>query len=241
MSLIMVITSSTIPGGHQHPPKYFLAPINTAFTLCCSPFRLVLSSERKSGDGSNFLVAKRSLPQSIVCAALTILSFLWMIAFIRISLPKQEKNPALYVGLLSSVSSCLSKIMFVKILWLNSKYFVDIANLLLRQQITGTFPNLTHSKKWILAPTLSILYTAFGFWNWAGLMELNTSYRVHSSDYTAHRWWSKMIQGGRQIFFVNDVYHHHNYSTNETSIGSDGVHVGLGLLAAAGLLHRFII
>lgn len=83
--------------------NFFVMPLKYMFAICLCPFYLKTISTQENGTATKTIKVKSWLPQKLVCAALIILDFSWMIKFVGNSLSLDFRNPAYHIDMMISV------------------------------------------------------------------------------------------------------------------------------------------
>lgn len=220
-----------------HLLKFLAIPLNFSFCLCLSPFYLKVSRATEISIPNTTISTKSRFPQKVLCGVLTILDLLWMIQFVRLSFPKDPKNPAHHIDFVITVISQVYKCLMFKKLWMNQNDFVKIGNFILTSGIPLFQTRWLSKGGNVLICALLLLYIAIGlmYIKWDG--GLNDFY-IREGVLVAERprWWSAMIASGKyNLFLANSPS-----PTSATDLPA-WVDNFIGLITTAGLLHRLPI
>lgn len=227
---------------------YICIPIDFYFAFFCCPFRLIRSKSEKSGKSC--YSAQKFYLHMFFCVVLSFSDILWMIAFIRNSIPDKNSNPALFLELLKTVLSQTYKLLLMKKFWFEAQDFLNLVNFLESANGSGGLI-LSHLKpKWhkITIWALCILFTGLGLWSAADVTPLgpiNTNnMSINGSFKGWELWWANMVDGSRKIFFIDGFSEEGKYSDGlrtKRYLAYHSLDVALGVVAGAGRLHRLLL
>lgn len=168
-----------------------------AYCLCLCPFRLDNKfSDFSSGYGHEYIV-KSWWPQKLACAVASFLSLLWFIRDLRLSAPKDPKNPSLHFRLLLKVLGFLMKFTTIKRFWMNQEEFRNILNYIaIDANSLPVQPIRILNQHFVRF--LCVLYTGMGITNWIcglGLGSYSDSVSTddHISNWSGTWWWTSMV------------------------------------------------
>lgn len=210
---------------------FITIPIRFAFIFCSSPFFI---SEEKSNNQSAF-TSKTFWPHKIICIILYFVDILWMIGFVRGSLPAESRNPALFISFLETVLIHTCKLALAKALWFNKSGIVEIVNYIYNHQeklprVAGVW------RKYLIIITCSC-YCLIGCWT----VGVHEDLSMYENQKLGSEWWDKIVKSGRQIFFIDEITNGvHNATLFRSNQTYSAIDTCMGILAAAGLLHRFV-
>lgn len=223
---------------------YLRIPLNFIFSFFCSPFRLVINKLEKS-DLVSFS-SKAFWPHTVLCIIFTFFDILWMIAFVRNSIPSHSSNPALFLALLKTVAVQISKFAFLRKVWFHQQDFARLANFLSTEHKNQGLPSL--KSKWYNGKfavfAICVLYTFVGLWHAKSPTVLGPGSveRTNCFVESVNLWWLNMIDGGRKIFFIDDISKGMNYTVELIEFNMQQLSwldICLGIAGATGRLHRF--
>lgn len=198
---------------------------NFAYFLLISPIRY--SRDHQTGLYS----VKTFLPQKFVSALASILSYFWLVAMIRQSMPSNsQRNAANYFAMILNIIGLLMKSATLKIYWLNSKNIVQILNFIV--QNSDNLPNsqlLSPISKKLTVIVLCLLYAFTGISNCVTGRGLG-----HIQDWSPSWWWNGVIREACYNFFLSNA-------TCITLKSSPDWNWTIGIISAIGFYQRHIL
>lgn len=199
------------------------------YFLFCSPFRL----KQEKGNGSDHFVTTSWRPQKILCGVFTLLGLIWISRSVRMSLPADSDNPALYLLMILNIVMALFKMVRIKKYWLDQVKLVKIVNFIVDREHGFKIPStpfvqflLTTTKGKVIFIFVCLTYAAMATGNWVSGRDVVSENM--SERWSVSWWWARMVELSRSNFFL----------TNDTSSVTEST---FGALTAAGFLWRLLL
>lgn len=213
---------------------FLTLPLSVSYALCLSPFYLQLTPvTTKSGATLECYVVKSWLPQKILCGALTILDFFWIIRFLRKSPPTDYNNPSHHIGMIIVVISEMYKCAMFKALWMNSADFAKLANFILYSELPKLDRKWVRSKLLVWALIIIYICLGLGYMDWVGgNIEAGADFLA---ELNLKEWWNGMVEAGRFNYFL---FGNSNTERPDRMYASV-TDIFIGISAVFGLLHRY--
>lgn len=230
---------------HKNFDCFLKIYLDSAYFLCCCPFRLRLNNSLGRNAASSThqpYNAVGSLPQKLLCSLFIIMHFLWVIRDIRVSFPSSaaSKSPKMDFQLVHTIVGYWWKFSILKYFWLNQQDFLKIVAFLTnfeksyeRYQLpvedrVGVFTKFYYSNKKILISLITIIYSGMGVAYWImgrGVLRSRSSATWLIPEWKVDLWWNEIKEATKQIFFLDRNI-------------PDEVSPILNILVATGLFQR---
>lgn len=189
--------------GNMDLTNFFTIHINTAYFLCCCPFRIVRFYTKKSS--STFFISKSCWAQKLVCGISMVLGLFWIFSEILNNIPHDFRNPSMYFHFVLYILSGLQKWHTLKSFWMQQDIILKIVNFVAENQTK------LHSQKssiWVARKSLvclmcliNVIIAICAFMSGVGLEKM-----PHEGD--RESWilmWTRNLEAtGRKAFFLKN-------------------------------------
>lgn len=219
----MEMTDETVQTFCVHPAtRYLKVYTDFSYFLACFPFRIVRDKNLK-------FTAKTWVPQKTICFLLTLLSVLWFLREIRLSIPTDTRNPSELFGLAANMFSAAIKVVTIKTMWWNQSDLVKILNFISRN-LHPVSSNQTGFTKY-LAVVISSAYVTLAL---PPLMIRGTASFAESFNLKRHfqLWTQEMMKAAEYNFFLPEGY------VNMSSVSS---RIFFITITSVGMYQRYIL
>lgn len=216
-------------------------PLQISFAVCCSPFYLLVEKTEKNEVVSFRL--KRNLLQYIFCTVLSIIDILWIIRNIRENIPEQDtKNPKIFISFIKTVISQVGCLIAIKKFWFNQQDFLRIMDHLKNEFMSLRIVSESPFSNKLFVLLISLLVPGYTLWN-RMLRPLTVILWESDARIGYHTRLSKMIQTGREIFFIDWVAQHEGQTPAQISVSEVPISILdilLAITAWMATLHRLV-
>lgn len=218
---------------HNSPTDFFKFLVNSAFTLCICPYRLV----ERDGVPHQAFKSASWWPQKIISIILIVSSYTRVTRDLASPSVKSE-DPAEYFLVLQKYTSVLHNTVLVVLLWRSEEKIVQIVNFICQKKsFFPTSPSTISQGKrvaalaWLLYMTNAIMQ----FITNKNVVSVADMYLAGNSTSLnlVEEWWFETIQSGRINFFLDP-------STSSDYHLSFLDHM-IGVISAFGLYQRYHI